>query len=73
MPNYDKYKTICTFYNIRIMNKQIGKAQLLQGDVITSGDYEQGLRVLAKLIARLHLKKTSHKKENGGTHDIRKR
>lgn len=55
------------------MYKQIGKAQVLKGDVITSGDYEQGLRVLAKIIARLHLEKTGSKKEDGGTHETRKR
>jgi len=32
-----------------------------------------GLRVLARIIARLHLEKTSVKKGGGRTHDIRKR
>jgi len=32
-----------------------------------------GLRVLARIIARVHLEKTNVKEENGGTHDARKR
>ena len=32
-----------------------------------------GLRVLARIIARLHLEKTGDKKEDGGTHETRKR
>ena len=32
-----------------------------------------GLRVLARIIARLHLEKVSGKKEDGGMYDARKR
>ncbi len=55
------------------MDKQIGKTQVLQGDVITSGDYERGMRVLARIIARLHLEKTGGKKGDSGTRETRKR
>lgn len=32
-----------------------------------------GLRVLARIIARVHLEKTGGKEEDGGMHDARKR
>jgi len=32
-----------------------------------------GLRVLARIIARVHLEKTDGKEEDGGIHDARKR
>jgi len=34
---------------------------------------QDSLRVLARIIARLHLEKTGGKKEDGGMHDTRKR
>jgi hypothetical protein len=43
------------------MDNQTSKAPVPQSDVINSGDYERGLEVLARIIARAHIKKMANK------------
>jgi len=48
------------------MDKQAGKAQVQQSNALTSidYDYEQGLKVLARLIVRIHMQRTTNKLGN---------
>ena len=56
------------------MGDKVNKAQKQQAGAPTSSDYQQaGLKVLARIIARVHLEKASGKEKYGGTHNARKR
>ena len=46
------------------MDKQAGKAQVQQSNALTSSDYEQGLKVLARIIVRIHMQRTANKLGN---------
>jgi hypothetical protein len=50
------------------MKKEVRKASTQQSDVFASGDYEQGLKVLARLIARTHTKKVANKRIKEDSH-----
>ena len=50
---------------INEMGDKVNKAQKQQAGAPTSSDYQQaGLKVLARLIARLHMEKTLNKKDS---------
>ncbi len=56
------------------MERKPRDPKLQQDNELLPEDYRmQGLRVLARLIARLHLEKASGKKGDGDTHETRKR
>jgi len=46
------------------MNKQVVRIPVQQGNALESGDYELGLRVLARLIARIHMERTAKRRVN---------
>jgi len=52
------------------MDKQSGKAQVRQSGAINPGDYERGLNVLARLIARVHIQRAA--KTLGNRDDLSK-
>ena len=56
------FESQCTFYNNRVDIKT-NKTQSHRNDAPISNDYEQGLRILARIIARLHMEKALNKKE----------
>jgi hypothetical protein len=45
------------------MDNQANKASVPQIDIIGSDDYERGLRVLARIIARVHVRRITKKFE----------
>jgi hypothetical protein len=47
------------------MDNEIRKQQTLKGYALVSSDYESGLKVLARIIARVHMKRMSNKGING--------
>jgi hypothetical protein len=47
------------------VDKQAGKAQTPESYALTSSDYQQqGLRILARIIARVHMQRTANERVN---------
>lgn len=44
------------------MDNKAGKAQTPESYALTSNDYEPGLKVLARIIARVHMKRTANRR-----------
>lgn len=46
------------------MDNKAGKAQTPESYALTPSDYQQGFRVLARIIARVHMKRMANRKVN---------
>ena len=53
-----------TFYNVSIVDKEARKIPTLRGSAFTSGDYAQGLRILARLVTRRHMRRMNKRLES---------